>query len=121
MRTFQYRLYPTKEQQAKLWQHTNKLNSLYNYFLNQKIEAYKKDKTNIGQLEQQKELIVLKSNDSIMADIHSQVVQQVPLRLNKSYQAFFRRVKNKKKLLDFQSFVVVKIFSAFAIHNLAIQ
>lgn len=28
MRTFQYRLYPTKQQQEKLWQHANKLNSL---------------------------------------------------------------------------------------------
>ena len=47
MRTFQYRLYPNKEQQAKLWLHANKLNWLYNYALNQRIEAYKKDKTSI--------------------------------------------------------------------------
>lgn len=94
MRVFQYRLYPTKQQQVKLWQHANKLNWLYNYFLNQKIEAYKKDKISISQSQQQKELINLKETDPIIQEIHSQVLQQVPLRLDRSYQAFFRRVKN---------------------------
>lgn len=96
MRTFQYRLYPNEQQQVKLWKHANKLNWLYNYFLNQKIETYKKDKTNIDRGQQQKELVVLKSNDPDIAEIHSQVLQQVTLRLKKSYQAFFRRVKNKE-------------------------
>lgn len=39
MLTFQYRLYPSKGQQVKLWRDANKLNFLYNYFLNQKIES----------------------------------------------------------------------------------
>jgi transposase len=54
MRTFQYRLYPNKDQQAKLWQHANKLNWMYNYFLNKRIENYKKG-IKIGQKEQQAE------------------------------------------------------------------
>lgn len=41
MRTYQYRLFPTKSQQIKLWEHANKLNWLYNHFLNQRIENYK--------------------------------------------------------------------------------
>ena len=96
MRTYHYRLYPAQEQQVKLWQHANKLNWLYNYFLNQKIEAYKKDKTNISQSDQQKELVLLKQSDEIISEIYSQVLQQVPLRLKNAYSAFFRRVKNKE-------------------------
>lgn len=95
MRTFQYRLYPTKEQQVKLWQHANKLNWLYNYFLNQRIENYKNG-IKIGQKEQQAELVSLKDRDLIFSEIHSQVLQQVPLRLLRAYQAFFRRVKLKQ-------------------------
>ena len=95
MITFQYRLYPTKDQQIKLWQHANKLNWLYNYFLNQRIENYKNG-INIGRKEQQAELISLKASDSILGEMHSQVLQQVPLRLDRSYQAFFRRVKAKE-------------------------
>jgi len=96
MLTFQYRLYPTKKQQEKLWQHANKLNWLYNYFLNQKIEAYKSEKKTITKNQQQNELPALKESDPILSEIHSQVIQQVAIRLDKSYQAFFRRVKNKE-------------------------
>lgn len=95
MITFQYRLYPTKEQQAKLWQHANKLNWLYNYFLNQRIENYKRG-IKISRREQQTELVDLKANDPILEEMHSQVLQQVPLRLDRSYQSFFRRVNNKE-------------------------
>lgn len=95
MLTFQYRLHPTNEQQVKLWQHANKLNYLYNYFLNQRIENYKNG-IKINKKDQQAELIILKNKDLIIQEIHSQVLQQVPLRLDRSYQAFFRRVKNKE-------------------------
>jgi putative transposase len=95
MITFQYRLYPTKGQQIKLWQHANKLNWLYNYFLNQRIENYKNGIT-IGKKEQQAELVALKAKDTILAEMHSQVLQRVPLRLDRSYQSFFRRVKAKE-------------------------
>jgi putative transposase len=95
MRTFQYRLYPTKSQQQKLWQHANKLNWLYNYFLNQKIESYKTEKKSISKNTQQGELVKLKEHDPILSEIHSQVLQQVAIRLDRSYQAFFRRIKNR--------------------------
>lgn len=95
MITFQYRLYPTKDQQVKLWRHANKLNWLYNYFLNQRIENYKND-IKISRKEQQAELVSLKASDSILNEMHSQVLQQVPLRLDRSYQDFFRRVKSQK-------------------------
>jgi putative transposase len=95
MLTFQYRLYPTKAQQQKLWLHANKLNWLYNYFLNQKITAYKTEKKSISKNTQQGELLKLKEIDPILAGIHSQVLQQVAVRLDRSYQSFFRRVKNK--------------------------
>jgi putative transposase len=95
MITFKYRLYPNKKQQKKLWQHANKLNWLYNYFLNQRIENFK-NSIKIGKKEQQTELIALKSKDETLNEMHSQVLQQVTLRLDRSYQAFFRRIKNKE-------------------------
>ena len=92
MKTFQFRLYPSKEQQEKLWEHANKLNSLYNYFLNQRVENFKiglKTKQN----DQQAELVLLKQKDSVLAEIYSQVLQQVSLRIRKSFDNFFQRVK----------------------------
>lgn len=96
MRTFKYSLYPSKEQQNKLWKHANKLNWMYNYFLNQKNEAYKNNKTIIKQYDQQKEIIKLKQTDSVIKEIHSQVLQSVTSRLDKNYQWFFKQHKNNK-------------------------
>jgi len=97
MITYKFRLHPSKEQQSQLWFHANKLNWLYNYFLNQKIEAYKKDKTSLSRYDLQKQIPELKSKDPVLAEIHSQVVQQVTYRLDISYKNFFRRVKCGKK------------------------
>lgn len=95
MRTFQFRLYPSKEQQEKLWKHANKMNSLYNYFLNQRIEAYK-NKIKIGCKEQSAELVQLKIKDPELKEIFSQVLQIIPKRLNQSYENFFRRIRRKE-------------------------
>lgn len=96
MITFKYRLYPNKEQQDKLWKHANKLNYLYNYFLNQKIEAYKDNKKFVSKFDQQNQLPALKAKDPILSEIHSQVLQQVAIRLDKSFKDFFRRNKNNE-------------------------
>lgn len=91
MLTYKYRLYPSKNQQKKLWLHANKLNWLYNYFLNQRIEEYKNNKKSIKKSEQQHEITQLIKNDAVLKEIHSQVRQQVTDRLNKTYKDFFRR------------------------------
>ena len=75
-KTFQYRLYPNKDQQVKLWQHANKLNQLYNYFLNQRIENYKNG-IKIGRKEQQTELINLKTNDVILNEMLRNLIQKL--------------------------------------------
>lgn len=91
MRTYKYRLYPNTEQQSKLWRNANKLNWLYNYFLNQKIDAYKSEKKNIKRFELQSQLPLLKQNDPDLEKIHSQVLQGVCKRLDQAYKDFFKR------------------------------
>ena len=86
---YKYRMYPNKKQVSLLWKHANKLNFLYNYFLNQRIEEYKSNGKSITRKKQSAELPKLKKEDPILKEIHSQVLQQVPLRLDKSYRDFF--------------------------------
>jgi putative transposase len=103
MIAYKFRLYPNKEQQIKLWKHANKLNWLYNYFLNQRIETYKKDKTNIYRKQQQAELTQLRNQDELIKEIHSQVLQQVTLRLENTYKAFFKHYKDGQGFPKFRS------------------
>ena len=92
---------------------------LYNLFLNQRIENYK-TKVKTTRYTQQKDLTSLKKeeklkavNDSayhdVLNEIHSQVLQQVVLRLDNSYKDFFSRVK-KKTAVGFPKFRSCKNF-----------
>ncbi len=94
IKVYKYRLYPNKNQQDLLWKHSKKLNSLYNYFLGQRIEVYKNNKKSISRFEQQNQLPNLKKEDVDLKNIHSQVLQEVPKRLDRSFKDFYRRVKN---------------------------
>ncbi len=91
MITFKYRFYPNHKQQEKLWEHSIILTKLYNYFLNQRIEKYENEKKSINKKEQQLELKFLKIKDEKLKEIHSQVLQQVTLRLDNTYKTFFRK------------------------------
>ena len=89
MRTYKFPLYPNQEQSCKLWLHANKLNWLYNHFLSLKIEAYKKDKTNISWTELNNLIPELRQEHKLLNDIYGQSLQQVAIRLDKSYNTFF--------------------------------
>jgi putative transposase len=86
-----YRIYPTKKQQDVLWKQSGLLTKLYNQFLDWKIKAYKEKGINIGRFEFQSMLPEIKEQNNEYAQIHSQVLQQVPKRLNETYNAFFKR------------------------------
>jgi putative transposase len=118
MLTFKFQLYPNKNQQEILWKHANKLNNLYNYFLNQRIENYKLN-IKISRKDQQKELVSLKNNDSALQEIHSQVLQQIPLRLDKAYKNFFRKKIGFPKFRSCKNFfsICYPQFKKFNIQN----
>jgi putative transposase len=78
-----------------LWKHANKLNWLYNYFLDQRIENYKNN-IKIKKKQQNAELVSLKKSDPVLSEIYSQVIQQVTLRLDLAYKAFFKYKKSGK-------------------------
>lgn len=91
MLVYKYRLYPSKKQQEKLWIHANKLNWIYNQFLDQKINTYKNTKKNLSRYDLQAQLPKLKQRDPVIKEIHSQVLQQVPKRLNQAFKDFYKR------------------------------
>ena len=110
MYTHQFRAYPSKETQSKLWQHANALNRLYNGFLDEKKTAYETDKTSISRFDQQAKLIDLKEKEPLLKEIHSQVLQQIPLRLDRAYKDFFRRIKKHETEKGFPNFRSCKKF-----------
>lgn len=103
MIAFKFRLYPNKKQQDKLWLHANKLNQVYNQFLNEKIETYKKHGFNISRYDLNSQLPWMKCEDSILKNINAKVIQQITLRLDNTYKAFFKHFKDGQGFPKFRS------------------
>jgi putative transposase len=66
---------------------------LWNYFLEQRDTAYKTEKKSISCFTQIKEIPQLALKDPSIKEVYSQNLRDVPRRLDKAFQNFFRRVR----------------------------
>src|SRR5262252_8972614 len=91
--TFKYRLYPTKQQQRLLDAQLEECRWLYNHLLAERRDVWEQRQESIGLYDQQATLPALKATRPALAGVHSQVLQNVVVRLDLAFQAFFRRVR----------------------------
>jgi putative transposase len=94
VKTFQYRIYPTKKQERALEQGLDECRWLYSYFLEERKTAWEERQESVGLYDQLGELPKLKRERSSLATVHSQVLQNVGVRIDLAFAAFFRRVRN---------------------------
>jgi putative transposase len=96
-KTYKEKLRPTPAQQraldAVLW----RCRELYNAALEQRITAWQRRRVSLSRYDQEVELKDLRAEFPQYAAIHSHILQDVLVRLDKTYQAFFRRVKAGEK------------------------
>jgi putative transposase len=92
-KTFKYRLFPTNAQKRILEQTLDGCCWLYNHFLEQRKTAWETEQKSLSRFGQQKTLSVLKDDYKFLKDIHSQVLQNIAVRIDLAFRAFFRRVK----------------------------
>jgi putative transposase len=92
-KAYKYKLKPTPEQERQLEEVLWRCRTLYNTALDQRITLWKQRGVTLSVYGQMAELPDLKAAFPDYAAIHSQVLQDVLTRLDKTYQAFFRRVK----------------------------
>ena len=92
-KSFQYRLFPTK-QQARVMQATlEECRWLYNHLLEQRKTAWDEREETLRLYDQQATFIALKAARPSLTTIYSQVLQDVAVRLDLAMKAFLRRVK----------------------------
>ena len=92
-KTYKYKLKPTPQQERQLEGILWRCRTLYNTALEQRIFLWKQRGVTRSPYEQEAELKDLRAALPDYAAIHSHVLQDVLARLNKTYQAFFRRVR----------------------------
>ncbi|HEX6817156.1 MAG TPA: transposase [Ktedonobacterales bacterium] len=93
-RTFKYRLNPTPEQEQALEQVLLRCRTLYNCALEQRKTWWERGQgTSATYYQQKAELPDLKVACPEYREVHAHVLQDVILRLDRTFQAFFRRLK----------------------------
>ncbi|WP_380076322.1 RNA-guided endonuclease InsQ/TnpB family protein [Deinococcus antarcticus] len=97
LKTFRYRLRPTKAQEATLTEQLRLCRGLYNAALQERRDAYRKAKKTVTGYDQMKRLTEIKADLPEYKGVYSQVLQDVLKRLDKAFKAFFRRIKEGSK------------------------
>jgi len=92
-KTYKYRLMPTPTQERELGRVLGLCRWLYNTALEQRITAWQRASVSLSRYSQEAELKDLRAAMPEYAAIHSHVLQDVLARLDKTYQAFFLRMK----------------------------
>lgn len=98
LKTYKYRLFVTKKQQTLLNQTLEECRWLYNHFLEKRKTSWEQDKKSINYYTQAVSIVKLKQEREGLNNVYSQVLQNVAVRVDLAFKAFFRRVKAKEKV-----------------------
>ncbi len=90
-----YRLKPTKAQVNQLDSQLEECRCLYNHFLAQRRDAWKERHESLSYYKQAITLPSLKERCADLALVHSQVLQNVAVRVDLAFKAYFRRCKSR--------------------------
>jgi putative transposase len=97
LKTFQYRLYPSKTQREGLEATLETCRRFYNDLLAERKYAYEMEGRSVSKKEQFRRVKCLKDTSPYAEGIHSHILQVVVADVSKSFDAFFRRVKAGEK------------------------
>src|SRR5262252_2639801 len=91
--TYKYKLNSTPQQEWMLDRTLMHCRQVYNAAIGERREAWQKCGVSVSYYQQKAELPSIKAEMPEYAEVHSQVLQDVVQRIDRAFQAFFRRVK----------------------------
>ena len=97
LKMFQYRIYPTKKQVKALEATLEECRWLYNHLLQKRRDAWEQGGQSLSLYQQQATFSLLKHDHPSLKRVHSQVLQNVAVRIDLAFQAFFRHCKSGEK------------------------
>jgi putative transposase len=112
-KTYKFRIFPSKSQTTKLENTLALCRELYNSALQERRDAWKLNRINITNQDQEKQLPEIKLIRNDLNNVHSQVLQDVLKRVDVSFQNFFRRVKTKQGKAGYPRFKNKFRYSSF--------
>src|SRR6266704_4996469 len=113
LKMLKYRIYPTKKQEKKLNETLEECRWLYNHLLEMRKTAYEQDGLALTCFQQQNTFPVLKQERPSLSGVHSQILQNVAVRVDLAFKAFFRRVREHAEESGFPRFKGKKRYDSF--------
>ena len=95
-KVYKYKLTPTPEQASLLERTLALCFQVYNAAIGERREAWRLCGVSVTYYQQKAELPGIKEAMPEYAEVHSQVLQDVVLRVDRTFQAFFQRIRNGK-------------------------
>ncbi len=92
-KTFKYRLYPNRQQRERLQTTLDVCRELYNAALQERRDGYRTARAKLNYCSQANQLPEIKASRPDVASLHSQVLQDVLRRVDKSFKSFFLRIR----------------------------
>src|SRR5690242_17409396 len=92
-KTYKYKLKPTPEQERELERVLMLCRHVYNAAIDERREAWRMRGVSVSYYQQKAELPGIKEAMPEYAEVNSQVLQDVVLRVERAFQAFFRRIQ----------------------------
>lgn len=96
-KTFKYRIFPTKAQRTRLNETLEMCRQIYNSTLNLRRSFWEQERKSLSLYDTNKELTGWKADNPELANVHSQVLQNVQERVDLAFKAFFRRIREGHK------------------------
>jgi putative transposase len=96
-KSYKYRIYPARKQEKLLNSQLEDCRWLYNHFVAERKTSYETTGKAPGLYDQINSIPGLKLEREGLYSVHSQVLQNVAVRVDLAFQAFFRRVKSGEK------------------------
>jgi putative transposase len=92
-KTYKYKLNPTPEQERMLGRALMLCRHIYNAAIGERREAWRMRGVSVTYYQQKAELPGIKEVMPEYGEVHSQVLQDVVLRVDRAFEAFFRRIR----------------------------
>ena len=92
---YRFRIYPSRQQETLILRTFGCVRYVYNYYLNQRVQAYKSTGKSPTRFEQDKDLTNLKKHDDTawLREVDKCALQNSLKHLDNAYQNFFRGVR----------------------------
>ena len=103
-KAFKFRIWPTSRQETLLNHQLEECRWLYNHTLAMRKDAWEQDKCHVSYYETKRQIPILKAERPSLKEVHSQVLQNVTERVERAFQAYFRRVKAGEQEVGYPRF-----------------